>query len=204
MTNDNAYDGPDGQLIAEEEERLPWLESADDYKSSSSSPIKILGFLLLAAVFIALVFGLVYFLQNRNGQIVSNGNGQLIKAPEGDYKVAPKDAGGKKFEGTGDASPAAAEGEERVSALAGADKAAAPGSVLVQLGAYSNEAQANSGWASLSSRFDYVGALPQKIVAAQVEGGTVYRLSAVAPDEATANSVCARLKASGQSCIVVR
>jgi hypothetical protein len=205
MTNDNINDTADGQLIADEEERLPWLESADDYSSGSGSSMKILGLLLLAALFIALVFGMVYLLQNRDGQIASSGSGQLIKAPEGDYKVAPKDTGGKKFQGTGDASPAAAEGEERVSALAGADKTTVkPGNVLVQLGAYSNEAQANSGWASLSGRFNYIGALPKKIAAAQVEGGTVYRLSAIAPDEATANSVCARLKTSGQSCIVAR
>lgn len=204
MSTDSIYEEGAKPLIAEEEERLPWLESADDYDSGSSSPAKILGMLILGAVFLAGVLGLVYWLQQRDGQRVASGGGQLIEAPEGDYKVAPKDAGGKEFQGTGDASPAAAEGEERVSALAGADKATAPGSVLVQLGAYSNAAQANSGWASLSNRFDYVGKLPKKVAAAKVETGTVYRLSAVAPDMATANSVCGRLKTAGQPCLVVK
>ena len=43
MTNDNINDTADGQLIADEEERLPWLESADDYSSGSGSSMKILG-----------------------------------------------------------------------------------------------------------------------------------------------------------------
>ncbi|WP_438726907.1 SPOR domain-containing protein [Parasphingorhabdus sp. DH2-15] len=204
MSDENTFEDAEDQLIADDEERLPWLESADDYDSGSSSAMKVLGLLLLGVVFLGLVVAMVYFLQNRNAQTASSGGGQLIEAPEGDYKVAPKDAGGKEFQGTGDASPAAAEGEERVTALAGADKVTTSGGVLVQLGAYSNEAKANSGWNTLSGRYDYIAKLPKKIAAAKVEAGTVYRLSAVAPDLATANSVCGRLKTAGQSCIVVR
>jgi len=204
MSDEDGFDEADEQLIADEEERLPWLESADDYDAGSGSSFKVIGFLLIGLLLIGAVVGGLYFLQQRNSELASNGGGKLIEAPEGDYKVTPKDAGGKEFEGTGDASPAAAEGEERVTSLAGSDKTTAAGSVLVQLGAYSSQALANSGWNTLSGRYDYVGQLPKKIAAAQVDGGTVYRLSAVAPNAAEATSVCNRLKAAGQSCLVVR
>lgn len=192
-----------GQLDLEDDsDRLPWLESAEDYDGDTVSPMRLIGFLLLGLILIgALVVG-IYMFQQRDQQVAA-GQGKLIEAPEGDYKVQPVDAGGKTFDGTGDASPAAAEGQQRVAALGGDDKKSANG-VLVQLAAYSSKAKADTGWATLSGRYDYIAKLPNRVASATVEGATVYRLSAVAPDAATAQSVCNRLKNAGQSCLVVR
>ncbi|MEO1045622.1 MAG: SPOR domain-containing protein [Pseudomonadota bacterium] len=205
MTDD---DNKDEELeerldLDDDADRLPWLESAEDYDGDTVSPTRVVWLLFMGLVAIGVVVGLVYLYQQRQQQLAVSGQGGLIEAPEGDYKVAPEDAEGKTFDGTGDASPAAAEGQERVAALGGDDKKAANG-VLVQLGAYSSEAKANSGWVTLSGRYDYIKALPKRIASAQVEGTTVYRLSAVAPDAATAQSVCNKLKTAGQSCLVVR
>ncbi|WOE74606.1 SPOR domain-containing protein [Alterisphingorhabdus coralli] len=204
MNEANTMDPQNGRLdLDDDADRLPWLESAEDYDGESVSPLRILFFLLLGLVLIGAVVAGIYLYQQRDQQTVSAGEGELIKAPKGDYKVRPEDAGGKTFEGTGDASPAAAEGQEQVAALAGDDKKTVDG-VLVQLGAYSSRSKADTGWITLSSRYDYIKALPNRVASAQVEGATVYRLSVVAPDAAAAQEVCNKLKNAGQSCLVVR
>lgn len=203
MSGEEMIEEPEDRLdLDDDADRLPWLESAEDYDGDTVSPMRLIGLLFIGLLAIGAVVGGIYMFQQRDQQVAA-GEGKLIEAPEGDYKVQPADAGGKTFDGTGDSSPAAAEGKEQVAALAGDDKKAANG-VLVQLGAYSSEAKANSGWSTLSGRFDYIKALPNKIASAKVEGATVYRLSAVAPDAATAQSVCNKLKSAGQSCLVVR
>jgi hypothetical protein len=80
-------------------------------------------------------------------------------------------------------------------------RSATPGGRLVQLGAYGSEEKANAGWATLSKRYAYVGALPKTIVAAQVGGSTVYRLRADAGTDAAA--ICGKLKSAGENCIQV-
>ena len=213
MANDQTIDNTDG-LGLNEEESLPWLESADDYGEydSGSNGGKLLGFVLLGLLVVAAVVGGYYWLQNRGTTDGVNGDGSIIAAEEGDYKVAPDDPEGKEFEGTGDASFKASEGERKEGKLAeGSNKKAvsqsapAPaGSVLVQLGAYSSEAQANTGWSELSRRYDVVGKLPKKVTSATVDGGTVYRLSAVAPNAPTASETCNKIKTAGGSCLIVR
>ncbi|MEZ5708265.1 MAG: SPOR domain-containing protein [Blastomonas sp.] len=191
------------ELGLEEEERLPWLESAEDYGEDESSTGRVLGFILLGLLALALIVGGIYWLQNRNG--MAEGDGSTIAAPDGDYKVAPEDAQATEVEGTGDASFAASEGQKTEGQLAGSGSApVAEGSVLVQLGAFSTEAAANSGWTDMARRFDYVGGLSKKVTQAQVDGGTVYRLSAVAPNANAANVVCDRLKKAGENCLVIR
>ncbi len=212
MANDQAMENNDN-LGLDEDERLPWLESADDYgEYDGGNGGKLLGFVLLGLLVVALVVGGYYWLQNRGGADGVDGDGSIIAAEEGDYKVAPDDPEGKEFEGTGDASYKASEGERKDGKLAdAADKKsvsqsapASAGSVLVQLGAYSSEAQANTGWSELSRRYDVVGKLPKKVVSATVDGGTVYRLSAVAPNAAVASDTCDKIKAAGGSCLIVR
>ncbi|MEM1132805.1 MAG: SPOR domain-containing protein [Pseudomonadota bacterium] len=204
MNDANAMDAQNGRLdLDDDADRLPWLESAEDYEGDTVSPLRLLGLLLLGLVIIGAIVAAIYYYQQRDQQVATAGQGELIRAPEGDYKVPPEDAGGKTFEGTGDASPAAAEGQEQVAALAGDDKKAVDG-VLVQLGAYGSRAKADTGWIMLSGRYDYVKALPNRVASAVVEGATVYRLSVVAPDAASAQDVCNKLKNAGQSCLVVR
>jgi len=81
--------------------------------------------------------------------------------------------------------------------------AAAPAGPTIQLGAYSSRAKAETGWVLLSSRFGAVAALTKRIEQATVNGKTVYRLRAVAPDRGAAQAACDTVKAGGESCVVV-
>jgi hypothetical protein len=207
-------------LNLDDEDRLPWLESADDYQSDSGmSPNKMALLAVLGLLAFALAIGAFYWFQNRDGG-GANGDGQLIAAQEGDYKVRPADPEGKSFEGSGDASFAASEGKEvdakigsgaateapakKGAAVSGDEAAAAPGSALIQLGAFGSTAQADTAWSGFSRRFANIGALPKKITTVSRDGATIYRLNAVAPNAGEAAKVCNSLKAAGEDCIVAK
>lgn len=202
-------------LDLDDENRLPWLESAEDYDGEDEySPVRVALFVGLGIALLAAIVGGIYWMQNRDAGGLS-GDGTLIAAQEGDYKVRPDDPQARKFEGEGDASFAASEGQGTAGKLGVAPpveapikKAAsvtpsAPGSAMIQLGAFSSASQADSAWSGFARRFADIGALPKKIVQGTVEGGTIYRLNAVASSVSTAQKVCNGLKAAGESCIVV-
>ncbi|MEP2103502.1 MAG: SPOR domain-containing protein [Parasphingorhabdus sp.] len=199
-------------LDLDDENRLPWLESAEDYDGEDEySPIRVALFVGLAIALLAAIVGGIYWMQNRDAGGLS-GDGTLIAAQEGDYKVRPDDPQAKQFEGEGDASFAASQGQETPGKLGTAAPVEAPirkaapttpGSAMIQLGAFSSSGQADRAWSGFSRRFADIGALPKKIVQGTVEGGTIYRLNAVAPDVSAAQKVCNGLKAAGESCIVV-
>jgi hypothetical protein len=100
-----------GRLDLDDEDRLPWLEPAIDEEEERISPLRMLGLILLGLVLVGAVVAGVWWTQNRNGG--AGGEGQLIAAPEGDYKIPANEADAKKFEGEGDASFAASEGVAR-------------------------------------------------------------------------------------------
>ena len=94
-------------LGLEGEERLPWLEAADEYEDDGEvSPARLLIMVLGGLLLIGAVLGGLWWMQNGGAR----GQGELIVADKGDYKVAPKSDGAKSFEGEGDASFAATEG----------------------------------------------------------------------------------------------
>jgi hypothetical protein len=199
--DDDLRDQPLG--LDADDDRLPWLESADDAPSSDGTAGKIMGFVLLGLVGLSIVLAAIYWVGGKGG--APEGDGSLIAAPQGDYKVRPKDRQEQKVEGTGDASFAVSQGEQPQGQLADAAGAPPPpGSALVQLGAYTDETSAINGWATLSQRHEVLGGLNRRIVQATVDGGTVYRLSAVLASPASAASVCDQLKKAGQNCLVVR
>ncbi|GAA0472806.1 hypothetical protein GCM10009096_12510 [Parasphingorhabdus litoris] len=199
-------------LDLDDDNRLPWLESAEDYEGEDEySPIRVALFIGLAIALLAAIVGGIYWMQNRDAGGLS-GDGTLIAAQEGDYKVRPDDPQAKQFEGEGDASFAASQGQETPGKLGTAPPVeapirktvpTAPGSAMIQLGAFSSASQADRAWSGFARRFADIDALPKKIVQGTVEGGTIYRLNAVAPDVSAAQKVCNGLKAAGESCIVV-
>ena len=67
----------------------------------------------------------------------------------------------------------------------------------IQLGAFSNAAQANAAWKTLSSRFSYLAPLAHTVTTATVNGKTYHRLRASGPG---AGSICGRLRAAGELC----
>ena len=204
-------------LDLDDEDRLPWLESAEDYDDDGEySPVRVALFIAFGVLLLAAIVGGIYWMQNRDGGGL-DGDGELIAAQEGDYKVRPNDPQAKQFEGEGDASFAASEGKDTPAQLGDPVVTEAPirksdavpaeagaSSALVQLGAFSSASLADSSWSGYARRFEAIGALPKKILRGTVDGGTIYRLNAVAPSYEAAQQLCNNLKAAGESCLVVR
>ncbi len=201
-------------LGLEDSEHLPWLETADDYEYDNSPSIfKIILWVILAFMLLAFIVASYFWYQNRSDDGDAQGNGSLITAQEGDYKVAPEDRQGKEFEGEGDASFAASEGQKVSSTIGKEDKSEeiktdgpiASGKAAIQLGAFSDTGSAASAWTNLSKRFGFLSDGQRKIVEGTVDGGRkIYRLQAIANDSAQANDICTKLKAAGENCLVVK
>lgn len=118
MTDNNR----DDILDTRDEDRLPWLEAVDDDDSDDGvSTGKLIGFAVAALLAIGAVIGGIALL--RSGAPVPQGDGKLIAAAPGDYKVKPDAPGGMKVEGQGDSAFAASEGAEPKGKI---DTAAAP------------------------------------------------------------------------------
>ncbi len=97
-------------LALEEEDRLPWLEAVDASEDEAAvSPGRLIGLVLGGLAALALLVGAIWWLQDRNN---ANGEGELIAAADGDYKVAPSEPGAKQFQGEGDASYKTSQGGE--------------------------------------------------------------------------------------------
>lgn len=117
-----------------DDDRLPWLETVEeDYREGPSfGRILLLIFLLLLVIGAAA--GGYYWYKQQQGL---TGNGQLINAQEGDYKVKPDEPGGQVVAGEGDSVFSTSQGDvSNASINAGAvpeapvegAKAAQPGS----------------------------------------------------------------------------
>lgn len=217
-----------------EEERLPWLESADDFEAEQAKRghHRLIAAAVVALIVLALLVDGIYWLTHRGGS-AKPADGSLIEASKEPYKVAPGDPGGKKFAGTGDSSFKVSQGEHPDASLAGsagttpppvAAPSASPtpsaaakepaheaspakpagGGVAVQVGAYSSNALAEAGWARLTAGHDLLKGLGHRVVEGKADIGTVYRLQALASDGSAATSLCSHLEADGVKCQVKR
>ena len=209
--------------LADEDERLPWLESSDDgadddYAASDTSQTLRLGVLALAAL--AAIVGGIYWVSHRNPDPALVADGSLVSADAKPYKEVPKDPGGKTFDGTGDTSFAVSEGKSKPAQMASsaaapaakpaatataatAAPAAASGGVGVQVGAFSSKDAAETGWAKLAGQAGgALSGVSHRVIAGTADNGTIYRLQAVAPDAAAASALCSKLKGAGISCQV--
>jgi hypothetical protein len=212
-------------IRAEDEDRLPWLEAVEDEdESDGPSPLKLIVAVLIGLAAIGGIVGAFFWMNQRGGEVT--GDAEVIKAPEGDYKVRPDDPGGMKVEGEGDTAFAASTGADPKGRIntggvaetpvakgpapqpqpkaspAPATPAPAPaaGGATIQLGAFSSEAGAGSAWKALSTRFGYLAPLNHSIVPVTSGGKTLYRLRASGP---AAADVCGRLRVAGESCVKI-
>ena len=229
-TQDEAIE-PTAQLPLDDGgDRLPWLESAEDededgYYASDSGRLLIFALAGLLAL-LAIVGAIWWFTRGETDAQLADGS--VIEAPDAPYKEAPKDPGGKTFDGTGDSSFAVSEGQTRPGTLGGASEAAAPAppspspsasiaapkaapsaavaasaGVGVQVGAFSSQASAEAGWSRLAAAHGSIlSGVSHRVVAGKADIGTVYRLQAVAGDAAGAQALCGKLKAAGVACQV--
>ena len=208
--------------LSEDEERLPWLESSEDdsYEDEGSDLGHTLRLGLLAVVALGALVGGIYWATHRNPDQVLVADGSLVPADSQPYKEAPKNPGGKTFDGTGDTSFAVSEGKDKPAQIApsgaataaanaatpaaGATTAAAStGGVGVQVGAFSSQEAAEAGWAKLAGHSGgALSGVSHRVIAGTADNGTVYRLQAVAPDAGAAGALCGKLKAGGISCQV--
>ncbi len=175
-----------------DDDRLPWLETVeDDYREGPSLGRVLLLVLLLGAVLGAVGFG--YYWYQKQKSLV--GNGELIAAPAGDYKVKPDEPGGMKVDGEGDTVFATSQGNSGNSSI---DVSALPEApvdgrkVAEKAPTLAGEKNAVVAIPSAATRAD---AQPKRVpvIAPQAAGsGALIQLGAF-PNEAGANIAWARL-----------
>ena len=96
-----------------EEDRLPWLETVEPDEKDGVGAGRVIALVLLGLAVLAALIYAIYRIQNRTPA----GDGQLIAAQEGDYKVKPNDPGGLKVEGEGEAAIATSAGKANNGAI---------------------------------------------------------------------------------------
>lgn len=212
--------------LNEGDEPLPWLDTDyDDDEAEGVDTGRIVGFVLLGLLALAVLIGGIWWLGQRGPDPELVADGSTIEAPEGPVKERPEDAGGKQFEGTGNVAPGVGEGQSREGRLAegnaprpsidAAGSQSPPpspseqptsesGGVGVQVGAFSSNASAVEGWSRLTRQTDALNGVKFRVEQGQADIGTVYRLQAIASDAAAARNLCNTLKSDGIACQVKR
>src|SRR5688572_2650834 len=208
-------------------EALPWLEAVDDEDEPRGlSAKKMLAALALVLLGVAIVAGTLFYIGREQG---GSGPPELIRAPQGPYKVKPDDPGGLDVSGESGTAFATGAGVDTDSQLdvsrmaepppppepePGEERpkpepkpeppppAAEPGApgATVQLGAYGSSAKAETAWKMLSVRFPEVAALSKQVV--PYNGG--FRLRASGSSPAQVRAACQAVTAGGENCFVVR
>jgi hypothetical protein len=99
-------------------ERLPWLDADDDEDDAQTSDGgRVLGLMVLGFIALAAIVGGIWWSTHRTADTTLVADGSTIAAPSQAYKQAPKDPGGKTFDGTGNTAFAVSEGQTRPAKL---------------------------------------------------------------------------------------
>jgi hypothetical protein len=225
LDDDGIIDAEQQLSLADADERLPWLESEEEYEQPGVDTGRIVAFAAVGLLFIVLMLGVVYYFTRdpRDAELVADGS--TIEAPAEPYKTRPENPGGREVEGTGDTSYEVAEGQQVEGQIAAGvpvptidrQQAGAPtpapsptaapaptGGIGVQVGAYSTRAQAEAGWSQLSGRYDVLQGRSHRVVQGTADSGTIFRLQAVAGSAGEADTLCRSIKAAGGDCQVKR
>ncbi|MBV9884527.1 MAG: SPOR domain-containing protein [Sphingomonadaceae bacterium] len=109
MSRETGQDNHEHELEVGDEDRLPWLEAVEEDEDGGGGPsvAKLIAAIVIGLVAIGVIVGGLFWLGNRNQQ---GGNGEIIAAPEGDYKVRPENPGGMNVSGEGEVAAAASAG----------------------------------------------------------------------------------------------
>src|SRR6478609_8022431 len=110
--DDGTIDAEEQLSLADADERLPWLESDEEFEQPGVDTGRIVAFAAIGLLFVVLLLGAVYYFTRdpRDAALVADGS--TIEAPAEPYKSRPADPGGKEVEGTGDTSYEVAEGQQ--------------------------------------------------------------------------------------------
>lgn len=93
---------------------VPWLEAVDDEEPRGISGAKMLAALALVLLGVGVVAATLFYLGREQG---GSGPPELIRAPEGPYKIRPADPGGLDISGESGTAYATGAGEEQESQL---------------------------------------------------------------------------------------
>lgn len=212
---------PDEQLaFADDEERLPWLESDDDFEQPGVDTGRIIAFAAVGLLALVLILGALLWFTSDRGDDEILADGSVIEAPDEPYKTRPEDAGGREVAGTGKTSFKVAEGRTVEGRIAGSGVAPAPSidreqaddpgaeapssAVGVQVGAYSSRAAAETGWSTLSGRIEALQGRNHRVLQGTADSGTIFRLQALAGTVAEAETLCRTIRSQGGDCQVKR
>lgn len=213
---------------------LPWLQEVEDEDGPRGvSAGRMLGVLLVVLVAAAIVAGTFFWL-GRQDPADTRGAPELIRAPQGPYKVKPQDPGGLDVAGESETAFETSAGQDVDSQLDTSGlpqppaaqpepKRIPPGETkepvapdppkpppsgasgsMIQLGAYKNTAQAERAWSALSARFPSLSGLSKMVVPYSAGGSSGYRLRASASSPSEAEQACRALEAGGESCFIAR
>jgi hypothetical protein len=226
LDDDGMIDAEEQLSLADADERLPWLESDEEFEQPGVDTGRIVAFAAVGLLFIVLLLGAVYYFTRDTQDAEQVADGSTIEAPEAPYKTRPADRGGREVEGTGYESYGVGEGQavegqiaaggapvpsidrQQVAAPTAAPSptasAAPTGGVGIQVGAYSTRAQAEAGWSQLSGRYEALKGRSHRVLQGTADSGTIFRLQAVAGSAAEADTLCRSVKAAGGDCQVKR
>ena len=96
------------EIELRDEDRLPWLETVEADEDERTGAGRVIAMVLLGLAILAAIIFVAVKLANRPA---ADGNGALITAQPGDYKVKPDDPGGLKVGGEGDSAIATSAGK---------------------------------------------------------------------------------------------
>lgn len=178
-----------------DEDRLPWLESVEPDDEPRGQGLRIVGLVIVGLVAIAALVYAVYWVQQHHHP--AGGNGALIAAPQGDYKVKPDQPGGMTADGEGQQALATSQGADN--AQAAIDLNAVPEAPIAGKPAAAGQ-QTQGGAAHVAAAVPASGGAltaqapvsAPKAMAAAAANGSVVQLGAY-PDQATANAQWKRM-----------
>ncbi|WP_010215703.1 SPOR domain-containing protein [Sphingomonas sp. PAMC 26621] len=163
-----------GDRDLRDSERLPWLETVEEENEGGTPVVRIVLLIVIVLLVVAIaILGYRYWDTHRG----INGNGALIAAPAGPYKVRPTEPGGMIVEGEGDTAIATSNGAG--TGNASIDMAAAPETPIAGKKVAPPKIDAGSSKA--------ISALPQATGATRTSGGSVVQLGSF-DSEAEANA----------------
>lgn len=220
LADDGTIEAEEQLTLADEDERLPWLESDDDYEEPAVDTGRIVAFGAISLLALIVIIGAVLWFTSDPTRADVVADGSTIEAPDEPYKVRPDEPGGQQVAGTGETSFEVAEGNRVEGRIAGSGTVPAPSidreqagadeteagsrAIGVQVGAYSTREQAEAGWSTLAGRIEALQGRSHRILQGTADSGTIYRLQALAGSVAEAETLCRTIKSEGGDCQVKR
>ncbi|WP_433910093.1 SPOR domain-containing protein [Sphingomonas yabuuchiae] len=181
----------DGRALdLDETDRLPWLETVEADEPEGVGIGKVVALVILGlAILAAIGFGFYKWQANR---AAADGDGAVIAAPEGDYKVRPADPGGLKVKGEGNTAIATSAGKP--GGTGAIDLRAVPEAPMNGTRVVQKPAEPNGGRNAVAQVPESGGKLvaPAPVAAARAPaaaptGGAMVQLGAY-PSESSANA----------------